>query len=447
MGRRIDRIGIGVATIILVTSFVWGGLLQRRERRIKLGAAPFAGQWDVRLSWRILPAVVVGAFAVVVLPTVMARLRFRLAVWLSGFTLAAFALALAASDGANAILAPVVHSTEYWANLASLQSAGEMLRSFSSYEFLVDRSVHLKGHPPGFILLLKGLAALGLGQPWVAGALSFLGAMTVVVAVSYTTRSVCGEGVARLSLPFFACAPFALWLGTSADAFFTAVCAWGIASLVLALQAASRKGRLLLSTTGGVLLAGGLFLSYGVVPLLALPILLVLRSARRRPRHVAEVVIGAGIGAILVTAAFARSGFSWFDGLALTRQFYWNGSAYFRTWTYFMIANIGVLMLALGPAVVAGVWRLRERAVWFIVGGVLLGLTAAEVSQYSKGEVERIWLLFMPWLVPAVSSLAPRSANSSDGVLSSVANGVHRAWLAGQVGLAVVLQLVLRSKW
>ena len=140
---------------------------------------------------------------------------------------------------------------------------------------------------------------------------------------------------------------------------------------------------------------------------------------------------------MLVTLGFARAGFWWFDGLSLTREFYWVGSAYFRTWTYFMLANVAVLMIAVGPAVSVGIWKLRNRGTWVFVSGALLALAIAEVSQYSKGEVERIWLLAMPWLVPAAASLSS-STERQDRI---------RYWLAAQVAVAVVLQAWLRSKW
>lgn len=425
------------AVALLLVVVIWGRRLEAREPRIKIGAAPFVGQWDWRPSVGLLPAIVVGMVLVAVVPPRLRRWRFQVSAWAAGVGLSAFAFLLAASDGLSAVLAPVVHPTEYWVNLSTLPPAGEMVRSFSSYDFLVDRSVHLKGHPPGFILILKALASVGLGRPWVAGALSFLGAAFVVPAVALTVRALAGEAVARRTLPFLSCAPFVLWLGTSADAFYTAVCAWGIAALAFALTSDHRSRRIVLGFVSGLLLGGGLFLSYGVATLLCLPLVIALSFVRRQFKVVLEVGASATFGAALVTLGFARAGFWWFDGLSLTREFYWVGSAYFRTWTYFMFANVVVLMIAVGPAVSVGVWRLRNRVTWVLVGGALLGIAVAEVSQYSKGEVERIWLLAMPWLVPAASSL------------SSPIEGRDRTrlWLAAQVTIAVVLQAWLRSKW
>jgi methylthioxylose transferase len=138
---------------------------------------------------------------------------------------------------------------------------------------------------------------------------------------------------------------------------------------------------------------------------------------------------------------FYHFGFWWFDGLRLTNKFYWIGSAYFRTWTYFLLGNVAVLLIAIGPAVIAGIASLRDRNLWPLVGGALLCVTIAEASQYSKGEVERIWLLFMPWLVPAVASLRQDHATLRGEFV------IPTKWLACQGVLALALQMALRSKW
>ena len=57
-----------------------------------------------------------------------------------------------------------VHKTEYLANLATAPPAGEFVRTFVDE---IDRySVHVRGHPPGFVLVLKLLDAVGLGGVW-----------------------------------------------------------------------------------------------------------------------------------------------------------------------------------------------------------------------------------------------------------------------------------------
>jgi hypothetical protein len=52
----------------------------------------------------------------------------------------------------------------------------------------------------------------------------------------------------------------------------------------------------------------------------------------------------------------------------------------------------------------------------------------ADLSQLARGEVERIWLPFVPWLALA-------------------APGDRRGWLAVQVAVALALQSLLVSPW
>ena len=194
----------------------------------------------------------------------------------------------------------------------------------------------------------------------------------------------------------------------------------------------------------GLCLSGALFLTYGASTLSALVGLLVLTGVKRRWVSMWQFGAAATATAALVTGVFYHFGFWWFDGLRLTNKFYWNGTAYFRTWTYFLLGNTAVLLIAVGPAVVGAVSSLRDRRLWPAVGGALLCLAIAQASQYSKGEVERIWLLFMPWLVPAVVSLA-RPASSERAPYRQTE--IPKVWLAMQAVLALFLQGALRSKW
>jgi hypothetical protein len=89
------------------------------------------------------------------------------------------------------------------------------------------------------------------------------------------------------------------------------------------------------------------------------------------------------------------------------------------------------LALAVGPAVVVGlvlaIRRWRDAASLLPLVGLAI-VVAVDASLLSKGEVERIWLPFVPWLALA-------------------APGHRRSWLALQAVVAVVLQAWLRSKW
>ena len=85
-------------------------------------------------------------------------------------TAGAFAVLLALTDGRKGLLLGADHETEYLANLDIIPGACEFVRSFVTD---IDRySVHVRGHPPGFLLILDGFDAIGLVGAWPVVALS-----------------------------------------------------------------------------------------------------------------------------------------------------------------------------------------------------------------------------------------------------------------------------------
>ena len=418
-----------LATLVVGVSVVWGWHVQA-DPNVKLGAAPLVGRWHLRFGPSLVPAVVLAALVAWRGPALALRLRYATLVFAATVSAVAFTFLLAASDGLGHVLDPVVHPSEYWANLATLPDASTMLHRYGSVEFLVPYSVHAKGHPLGFLLLLKGLAAVGLGHPWVTAVLSYLGVAAVVAAGLSTLRRVLGEGPARAVAPFFVVVPYVVWMGTSADAFYAGVGAGGTLLVVMALRRDERAMRVALAFGAGLTLGALLFLTYGATIFGLLVAVIAVGTTRGRRRALVEATIAAAGGVALVIIAFRLAGFWWFDGLRTTRAFYWGGTAHFRPAAYFAVGNLGAALIAVGPAVVIGIGRLRDRRVWLVVGAAALCVVAADVSQYSKAEVERIWLLFYPWLVPATASLRRR-----------------RPWLGAQAALAVGLQVALVSKW
>ena len=77
-----------------------------------------------------------------------------------------------------------------------------------------------------------------------------------------------------------------------------------------------------------------------------------------------------------------------------------------RPYADFLLISLAAFALAAGPAVAAGLARLRDRGVWLLAGGALVALAAADLSGMSKGETERIWLHLVPWLLVATVALA-----------------------------------------
>ena len=418
-----------LAAIVVALSVVWGWHVQA-DPNVKLGAAPLVGRWHLRFGPSLVPAALLAIAVIWRGPRLAERLRFASVTALAAAASVGFTLLLAASDGLAHLLDPVVHPTEYWANLATLPPAGTMLRHYGTIPFLLPYSVHAKGHPPGFLLLLKALAAAGFGHPWTAAALSYLAVGAVAAAALCTVRAVAGEGHARRVAPFLVVVPYVVWMGTSADAFYAGVGACAVLLTVTALRRTTRLSRRAFAFAAGLTFGAMLFLTYGAVIFILILMTVALAVSRRDRRVLTDVAVVGAVGVAVVVLAFRAAGFWWFDGLHTTRRLYWLGTAQFRPAGYFAGGNIGAALIAIGPAVIVAISRLRDRRVWFIVGGAALCIGAADASQYSKAEVERIWLIFYPWLVPAVASLAR-----------------PRLWLAAQAALAIGLQLALVSKW
>jgi methylthioxylose transferase len=424
---------VAVLSAYVVWWSVDRGMQFRTDPDVKVQAAPLVGNWDWRPSLGLLLPFLVGVFTIWLLPRAQ-RLSFG---WFSSLTAAltgAYAITLAGADGWSNVMEPVVHPSEYWYNLDTLPSIGQTIESWSDFRFLLDYSVHLKGHPPGFIVLLQALEFIGLGAPWVTATICWMSLAAVAPGALRLTKLVADETTARRVAPFLVLAPYAIWMATSADAFFACLLIWGTVLIADSTAQGSWKGRTLLGLLGGLVLGCALFSSYGAAMFMFAPLLVVVFARRPSTGRASVRAIGsiaaAALGGAIITGAFLVAGFWWFDGATTTRNFYWWGTASFRPWEYFITANIGALLIAVGPATVWAVGRLGRSRVWILVGAGLLSITAANLSQMSKAEVERIWIPFMVLLIPASATLR-----------------FPRVWLATQLGLGLLLQAWLVSKW
>ncbi|MCP9976915.1 hypothetical protein [Actinomadura madurae] len=391
------------------------------------------------LTWQMLPGAAVAAAAVAALPVLAARLPWRALPPVAWAGAALWTVALAVSGGWGAPAAPLDAPTEYPAGLAQLRPDPLLwLQTFT--ERLGGYTTHVRGHPPMPMLVLWALEKAGFAGTGWAAAFIIAAGTSAVAAIAVTVRCVAGERAARAALPFLVLAPMAVWVATSMDAFFLAVGAWGTA---LAALAARRAGTwaLACAVAGGVLLGCLPYLSYGLLPLFAVPLAVLLLA---RPRVRVLVALAAGLA--VAPAAFTLLGFWWPDGVRATLDTYLvsRGSAQ-RSYAYFVVANLAVLGLLTGPAVahalpraLATLWRDgRSRTlspagpVAALAGAALLGVLALDASGVTKGEVERIWLPFAAWAMVAAALHRSRP----------------RAWLAAQAATALAVQALVLSPW
>ncbi len=222
--------------------------------------------------------------------------------------------------------------------------------------------------------------------------------------------------------------PAAVWMAVSEDALFSAASAVGITGLVLA---TSRTGwpshwRAL---AGGLALGVAVFLSYGMVALWGVPV--VVATVRRR--YAAIAVAGLGVAAVVI--AFGSAGFWWWEGLAASLNRVGSGISAHRPYGYYLLANVAAFAVALGPAVVVGLSRLRSRTGWLLCGAALAPLVPIALSGFWRGETERVWLPFVAWGTTATVALA-------DGDRPVVSR-----WLGLNAASGVVLQVFLDSPW
>ncbi|MBO2447225.1 hypothetical protein J4573_09025 [Actinomadura barringtoniae] len=417
-------LAVGAWALLIAGSFAVGEVLRRNGLATEDELPPLHAESRL-LTWQILPVAGIGVLLVAGLPWLVRRLSWAAVLGVGWAAGAVWAVALALTDGLGALARPLNAPTEYPAGLAAIgDDPLGWLRTFT--ERLGGYPTHVRGHPPLPTLVFWGLDSVGLrGTGWAAALIIAVGA-SAVAAIAITVRCVAGEQAARRAVPFLALAPLALWIATAMDAFFLGVGAWGVALLAVGAQRWWWP-----AAFGGGLLLGALpYLSYGLLPLYAVPfaVLLLIRPNRW--------VIAAGVcGLVVVPLLFTVAGFWWPDGVAATQDTYAisRGSAQ-RSYPYFLVADLAVLGLLVGPAVAYALPSLRIRTgmpVALLAAAALLGTLALDVSGVTRGEVERIWVPYAAWIVPLVA----------------LRRDPGRGWLAAQVVTALVVQALVLSEW
>lgn len=420
----------GTAVAAVVIAAAAGPAVRRSWPGMGLGAFPFAGGWGWPAAGWWAAVAVLGAVAVAIGTAAAAtRLPFPVLLAGSGPAAAAWAGALALVDGPAGLRGSLASRFDYLA-VVPLRSPSRFVATF--VDRVPELPTHVKAHPPGLPVLLDALHRAGLrGVGWTA-ALCLAAGASAAPAVVLTVDRLAGRSWARAALPFAVASPFALWWATSADAVFLAVGSWCVAAAVLAATSRRPGPAWGWGLACGALAGIGVLLSYGLAPVVGLALAglagaALVGAARRGPAVVAVAV------AVLAVVAAGLAGFWWWDGLRATRAAYHAGIAADRPYRLLFVANIVVAVAAVGPAAVAGLATLAHRRLWMVTGGAVVVVLASNASGLSKGEVERIWLPFYPWVVLAAASLGARRARGR--------------WLGAQVAATVALALALRSPW
>jgi hypothetical protein len=402
---------------------------------------PLHADWDPRVGPGTLPALVLGALAIVWAVPLAERLRWHALLLASYVGGVAWMFSLAFVDGRDGVARILDTDYEYLRTARATTDFHGSLAGWVAripYDGLPDDipnanwPVHVAGHPPGALGFFVVLDRLGLGSGWWAGVVVTLVAASTALAVLLTLRVLGTEIIARRAAPFLVVGPAAIWQCVSADAVFAAVAAWGIAVLALA----SVRRNVPWSLLAGLLLGGAVMMSYGLplLGLLAVAVLVVARTWRPLPWAV--------LAAVAVVVVFGAYGFWWWEALPALHDRYWAGVARNRPASYWMWGNLAALTVSAGPMLWVGLSALGRagrsvgddavRVVRWLVGAACAMVLLADLSQMSKAEVERIWLPFVPWLLVACALLPERW---------------RRTGIAMQVALALVVQHLLATGW
>ncbi|WJD96650.1 hypothetical protein QR300_12035 [Streptomyces antimycoticus] len=445
-GRRRDMLAAVAAAVLFAVAAVVGTLIQRADHSLYVDWAPLYADWLPHVGPGTPAALAVAAAVVVHGPRLAARLPWRGllgAVWAASM---AWIWSLALVDGwQRGVAERLTARHEYLRGVDRFHDIGAALRGFTGHILLTQPDhwpAHIAGHPPGAVLTFVGLDRLGLGGGAWAGAFCITVGGSAAAAILVTLRALGQERAARAAAPFLVLAPGAVWVGASADGYFAAVAAWGLALLALAATRTVRAPGAV-AFGSGLLLGLTAYLSYGLT-LLALPavaVLLLARTARPLPF--------ALMGAAAVAGAFTLTGFQWWEGYSLLVERYYQGVASDRPYAYWVWANLAVATVVAGPAGVAGVRRMLSAVpdtvrrlrpggpgapdgLVALTFAVLLALAVADLSGMSKAETERIWLPFLVWLLPTAALLPAVD---------------RRRWLVAQACLGLLVNHLLLTGW
>ena len=408
--------------------------------RLGTAGAPFTASYRGKVGFGSLLAPVTAAIVLWGLRRRPIAVSWRRLLVAGYGAAAAWTTGLALVDGGNGFASPVANPSEYLTDVPAIGThPGRWLRTFVDNADL--HSIATRTHPPAPPLLLWLLEKFGISRPTLIGLLIAAVGCATVPLVAIAVRSLCGETSARKLIPVIALAPYAVWVAVSMDAVTMTVSAAGVMCGVLASEN-NRRGWS--QTRWG--LAAGIFMGISALfsyaaPWLAISLICVY-FVRRRPL----LNLITGFGALLPLYAFRAYGFIWTDGLTSAQMDFSLRVGPNRSWLLWGFLDLAILLIACGPAIVITVKRVRLTPGWPFLVGVGAAVIFAIGSGLARGEVERSWLPFYPWLLTAAVAplIRPRATETDIEAFSG-----PLPWAEILVGVlaATVLQAILRTTW
>ncbi|EPJ38600.1 hypothetical protein STAFG_4357 [Streptomyces afghaniensis 772] len=353
---RRDLYAAGAAVLLVTAAVLIGRHIQGTSRTLFVDWPPLLASWGPHLGPGTPAAVLLAIATVAYGPALAARLPWRALLPLTWATATAWICSLALIDGWDrGIARRLTTRYEYLQVIDRFDDIPAALRDFTQHILLDSPDnwpAHIAGHPPAATLTFVLLDRIGLrGGGW-AGMWCITVGATACVAVLLTIRTLADETLARRAAPFLVLAPAAVWMGTSADAYFAAVAAWAVALLALAVTRRSlwRAG------ASGLLFGLTCYLSYGLT-LVALIAAAVLVLGRHGVREHPALLVPLLAGFVVVPASFTLAGFDWWEAYRLLVTRYHQGAGGIRPYGYWVWANLACTVLITGLATVAGLRR------------------------------------------------------------------------------------------
>ncbi len=425
---------LAIWAVLVAAGFGLTALAVALSARVGSPSPPFTGHFRFKIK---IGSLLAPATAITVLAAVRAGIVERLgwsALLIVGYAATLWwAVSLALVDGGNGFASPIASPNEYLHDVPSVGNhPGHFLSTFTTQA--PHYSFATRTHPPGPVLLLWAMGKVGIHRPEVIGILVTVLACAYVPMLAIAVRSLCHETAARRLLPVLVLAPYTVWLAVSMDAI---VLLLAVAFVTLGVLGSEPGRSPLWALASGLLLGADSLLNYAVAWLGVS--LVAIYFVRRRPL----LNVLTGIGALLPIMLAQAFGFAWTSGLSVAQSDFSLRIGPHRSWLLWSFLDLLILLIACGPTIIRAVRRLHLTPAWPLVVGAGLAVGFAILSGLSRGEVERSWLAFYPFLlIPAV---APAVRPTSEGMDDA---GPVLFWpvAVGAAG-AIVIEAVLRTTW
>jgi hypothetical protein len=156
--------------------------------------------------------------------------------------------------------------------------------------------------------------------------------------------------------------------------------------------------------------------------------------ARRR----AALNLFSGLGVLIPVLLAWLAGFAWTDGLFAAYDDFSERIEPERSELWWGVISICALLIAVGPALVASLRKLRNTPGWPFLLGAAAAVVFSIAAGLARGGIEHAWLPFFPWFTVAAIAPEERGGPPTPAPVLLVAAGALTA---------VAIEAVLQTSW